>query len=122
MSWFRHQKGQINAGCFLALIVVAVVVVISIRTFPVMVNVGDMQKEIELLAERANLSTYTNKRIRDKILQRAEELNLPVAPENIKIKRNSKFIEVTVTYDIDITYPFYTYHWHKVHNVEREIF
>jgi len=122
MSWFRRQKGQINAGCFLALIVVAVVVVVAVKTFPTVISVGDMQKEIELLAERANLSTYTNTRIKNKILQQAEELNLPVAPENIKIKRNSKFIDITVTYDIDIKYPFYTYHWHKVHDVERQIF
>ncbi len=122
MNWVRRQEGQINAGCFLALIVIAVIVVISVKTFPVVINVGDMQKEIELLAERANLSTYTNKRIHDKILQKADELDLPVTSENIKIKRSSRHIHITVTYDLDIKYPFYTYHWHKIHDVEREIF
>jgi len=122
MIGFGRQEGQINAGCFVALIIVAIIVVIGVKTVPLMVEVGDMQKEIELLAERASLSTYTNKRIKGKILQKAEELNLPVAPENVKIKRSSKHIQITVTYDLVIKYPFYTYHWHKVHDVEREVF
>ena len=122
MSWVRRQRGQINAGCFVALIILAIVVVISVKTVPVMVNVGDLQKEIENLAERASISTYTNKRIQGKIWQKAQELDLPVALENIKVQRSSKYIHITVSYDIDIKYPFYTYHWHKVHQVDREVF
>jgi len=122
MSWIRRQKGQINAGCFVALIIVAIVAVVGVKTIPVVVNVGDLQKEIELLAERASLSTYTNKKIHNRIFQKANELDIPLSPENIKIKRSSKYIHIVVSYDIDIKYPFYTYHWHKVHEVDREVF
>jgi cell division protein FtsL len=121
-SWFRSQRGQINAGCFVALIIVAIVVVVAVKTVPVMIDVGDLQKEIETLAERASLSTYTNKKIHDKIWQKAQELDLPVAPEDIKVKRSSKYIHITVTYTVRIKYPFYTYVWHKVHEVDREVF
>lgn len=122
MIRFRDQRGQINAGCFIVLIILAVVVVIAVKTVPVLVNMGDLQKEIELLAERAMLSSYTNAVIKGRILQKAEALHLPVAPENVVVKRNSQFIDITVTYDIEIDYPFYTYHWHKVHRVTGRLF
>jgi hypothetical protein len=122
MIRFRDERGQINAGCFIAVIVLAIAVVIAVKTVPVLVNMGDLQKEIELLAERATLSTYTNKLIKGRILQKAEALHLQVAPENIVVKRNSQFIDITVTYDIEIHYPLYTYHWHKVHQVTGRLF
>lgn len=122
MDRFSRQRGQINAGCFLALAVVAIVVIIGMRTIPVIVNVGDMQKQIELLAERATLSTYTNKKIQGRIYQKAEELGLPVKPGNIKIERSSQEIHIVVEYDLDIDFPGYTYHWHKVHDVRRPLF
>jgi len=122
MVQFSRQRGQINAGCFIALLVVVVVVIIGMRTVPVIVEVGDMQKQIELLAERASLSTYTNKKIEGRIYQKAEELGLPVKPGNIKIQRTSQEIHIVVEYDLAIKYPGYTYRWHKVHDVRRPLF
>ena len=122
MIRFRDERGQINAGCFIALILLAVVVLIAVQTVPVLVNMGDLQKEIELLSERATISAYTNTRIKNRIMQKAEELHIPLEPENVVVKRTSQFIDITVTYDVDIHYPFYTYHWHKVHRVTGRLF
>jgi len=122
MKRFRYQRGQINAGCFIALLILAAAVVVAVKTVPVVVSMGDMQKEVETLAARANVSSYTNARIKGRLLQKAMELNLPVTPKSIRVERNSGFIRIVVTYDVDIKYPFYTYHWHKVHDYTGRIF
>ncbi len=122
MDRFSRQRGQINAGCFIALFLVVIVVIIATKTVPVIVEIGDLQKQIELLAERASLSTYTDKKIEGRIYQKAEELGLPVKPGNIKIQRTSQEIHIVVEYDVSIDFPGYTYRWHKVHDVRRPLF
>ncbi len=122
MQRFRFQRGQINAGCFVALIILAIAVVVAMKTIPAVVSVGDMQKEIETLAARATLPNYTNQKIRGRIYQKALELDLPVTPKSIKITRNSQYIHIVVAYDLDLKYPFYTYHWHKVHDYTGRLF
>ncbi|NOZ79575.1 MAG: hypothetical protein GXP48_10440 [Acidobacteria bacterium] len=122
MHRIRFESGQINVGCFIALIVLAVAVVVAIKTIPVVISMGDMEKEIEALAARANIPTYTNSVIRGRILQKAQSLDLPVGPKNIRIERNSQYIRIVVTYDLAIKYPFYTYHWHKVHDFTSRLF
>jgi len=116
------QRGQVSAGCIVSLVVMLIVVVVAIQTVPVMVNIGDMDKEIGLLAERANLSRYTNQFIAGRILQKAEVLRLPVAKENIKIRRTSRDIEIFVDYDAKVDLLVYTYRWRKVHEVRRPLF
>jgi len=122
MSPFRRQRGQINGGCLVAVLVLAVVVVLAVKTVPYIVNVGEMQKEVYFVAERANVIGYTNKRIKNHIRRRAENLHIPLAPENIQVKRNSQYVDIKVTYDLEIKYPFYTYHWHKVHTASGRLF
>ena len=116
------QRGQVSAGCIVSLVVMLMVVVVAIQTVPVMVNLGDMEKEIGLLGERANLSRYTNQFITGRILQKAEVLHLPVAKENIKIRRTSRDIEIHVEYDAKVELLVYTHRWRKVHDVRRPLF
>ncbi len=121
-KWIRSESGQINVGCFIALIVLAIAVVIAVKTVPVVISMGDMEKEIEALAARANISTYTNSVIRGRILMKAQQDDLPVTPKDIRIERNSQYIHIVVTYTVTIKYPFYTYHWHKVHDYTGRLF
>lgn len=118
-SW---QRGESKVGCVISLIVFLAAVIVAVKTVPVMVSMAELQSEIETVAERASISTYTNKVIVGRILQKAEDVDLPVGPDQIEIERHSKEIRIHVEYDVDVRYPFYTYHWHKVHHVERILF
>ena len=55
-------------------------------------------------------------------MDKAEELHLPVRPEMIKIDRRKNDITIHLEYDVVLNYPFYTYRWHKVHDVNRPLF
>lgn len=118
-SW---QRGESKLGCIVSIIVFLAVVIVAVKTVPVLVSMEELESEIEALAERGSISRYTDKYITGRILQKAEDVDLPVSPENIEIERHSKEIKVHVEYDVDVHYPFYTYHWHKVHHVERTLF
>ena len=122
MTDWRFQKGELNIGCIFAAIVMLVVVVVAINVVPPLINIGELQNEIVDCADRANRRDYTDKRIVTKILDRAEELRLPVAKDNIKVKRSKSHIDVTVEYTLNIEIVFYTYTLHKVHRETRPLY
>ena len=117
-----RQRGESKVGCVISIIVFLAAVIIAVKTVPVLVSMAELDSEITTLAERASISRYTNKVIVSRILQKAEDVDLPVSPDQIDIERHSKEITIHVEYDVDVRYPFYTYHWHKIHHVERTLF
>lgn len=120
-SW-RYQKGDVPVGCLVGGVVALIVVLIAIKVAPIMIHVGELDKQIGVYADRANRREYNDKRIERAILTKAEQLDLPVTKKDIKIKRTSNRIKITVVYSISIEFPGYTYVWHKEHFHERPLF
>lgn len=120
-SW-RYQRGDVPIGCLVGGIVALVVVLVSIKVAPIMIHVGELDKEIGVLADRANRREYHDQRIRKSILTKAEQLDLPLNKKSVDIKRTSNRIKVTVRYTITIDFPGYTYVWDKEHFHERPLF
>jgi hypothetical protein len=102
--------------------VALIVILIAIKVAPIMIHVGELDKQIGVYADRANRREYNDKRIERAILTKAETLDLPVTKKDIKIERTSNRIKITVVYDVPIEFPGYTYVWHKEHFHERPLF
>ncbi len=122
MNWRRNQRGDVPIGCLVGFLVAVIVAVIAIRVVPVMVQVGEFDKEVKAMADRANRTEYTDKRIHKILLDKAEDLDLPVNSKSIWIRRSSTRIKIRVTYDYPIEFPGYTYVWHKEHYEDRPLF
>lgn len=122
MRRWRYQRGDVPVGCLVGGLVALIVVLVSIKAAPIMIHVGELDKEIAGLADRANRREYTDQRIRRDILERAEVLDLPVTKKSIDIKRTSNRIKITVRYTVNIDFPGYTYVWNKEHFHERPLF
>ncbi len=122
MTSWRSQRGDVPVGCLLGGVVLLIVVLVAIKITPVVLNVGELDNKISTLADRANRREYNDKRILKDILQKAESLDLPVAKKNVKIKRTSNRIKITVIYTIPIEFPGYTFMWHKEHFEDRPLF
>lgn len=120
-GWLR-QRGDVPIGCLIGFLVAVIVGLIAIKAVPVMVQVGEFDKEVKAQADRANRIEYNDKRIRKNILERAEMLDIPVNAKSIWIKRSSARIKIRVTYDYPIEFPGYTYVWHKEHYEDRPLF
>lgn len=121
MKTWRFQRGDVPVGCLVGMVVALIVVLIAIKVTPLVISVGELDKEISVLADRANRREYKDARILADILTKAEALDLPVTKKDVKIKRTSKRIKITVTYDIPIEFPGYTYVWHKEHFHDRPL-
>ena len=121
MKTWRFQRGDVPIGCLIGGVVALIVVLISIKVTPLVINTGELEKEISVLADRANRREYNDARILKDILQKAEALDLPVTKKEVTIKRTSKRIKITVVYDVPIEFPGYTYVWHKKHYEDRPL-
>jgi hypothetical protein len=121
MTRWRFQRGDVPVGCVVGLVVLLLTALIGIKVTPVMINVGELDKEISTLADRANRREYKDERIVSDILRKAENLDLQVTKKDITIKRTSSRIKITVTYDVPINFPGYTYVWHKRHYHDRPL-
>jgi uncharacterized membrane protein YhiD involved in acid resistance len=122
MRTWRYQRGDVPVGCLVGGVVAIIVVLVTIRVAPIMIHVGELDKEISTLADRANRREYNDQRIRRTIVEKAEALDLPVDKKSVDIKRTSNRIKVTVSYTIRIEFPGYTYVWNKEHFHERPLF
>jgi len=122
MKTWRYQRGDVPVGCLVGGFVALIVTLVSIKVAPIMIHVGELDKQIGVYADRANRREYNDKRIERGILKKAESLDLPLTKKSISIKRTSNRIKITVIYDITIDFPGYTYVWHKEHFHERPLF
>jgi hypothetical protein len=122
MTWSRTQRGDVPVGCLIGFAVAVIVALIAIKAIPVMINVGELDKEIKLLADKANRISYNDQRLLDGIVLKATELGLPVTAKAITVRRSATRIQITVVYDLSIDFPGYTYVWHKKHEEERPLF
>lgn len=122
MKTWRYQRGDVPVGCLVGGAVALIVILVAIKVAPIMIHVGELDKQIGVYADRANRREYNDKRIERAIITKAESLDLPVTKKDIKIKRTSNRIKITVVYDVPIEFPGYTYVWHKEHFHERPLF
>ena len=122
MKTWRYQRGDVPVGCLVGGAVALVIMLVAIKVAPIMIHVGELDKQIGVYADRANRRAYNDKRISRAIISKAESLALPVTKKDIKIKRTSNRIKITVTYKVEIEFPGYTYVWHKEHFHERPLF
>jgi hypothetical protein len=122
MTRWRSQRGDVPIGCLIGFVVAVVVALIAIKTVPVMIAVGEFDKEVKAYADRASRPDYNDKRIQKDLLAIAEELDIPINAKAIWIKRSANRIKIRITYDYPIEFPGYTYVWKKEHYEDRPLF
>ncbi len=122
MNRWRSQRGDVPVGCLVGMVVALVVALVGIKTAPVIVSVGEFDKEVKAQAERASLPAHDDKFIRKELVAIAGQLDIPINAKSIWIKRTSNRIKLRVTYDYPIEFPGYTYVWHKEHYEDRPLF
>ena len=115
-----RERGESNFGCLVGLIFLVIALFIAYKVIPVKVKNAELRGVI--VDESKSAGTHSDERIRQFILAKAYEDNLPLTADDISIKRSSNSITVNVTYTIPIQFPGYTYNWHIEQHVENPIF
>ena len=117
----RHrERGEGQLGCLVGLILLAIGIFVAWKMIPVKVRAAELRQMV--VDEAKSAGTHNDGRIRDFILNKARENDLPVSEENIKITRAHAEITVDVEYDVPIQFPGFVYKWHQHHHAQNPIF
>jgi hypothetical protein len=116
----QREAGEGQAGCLFGLVLLALALFIAWKMIPVKVRTAELRGTV--VDEAKSAGTHDDKRITAAILAKAQEENLPVLEENIKIVRASSEIIVDVEYTVPIDFPGKTFNWHIKHHTQNPIF
>jgi len=123
----RRERGDSKLGCLVSLVLLAAAAVIGVKAVPVRLAVADMEDfcvhQAEFASRRGERNGQTpEQQIADAILLEAQQENLPVDKDHIKVWRDSDFEHIEVKYRVVIDFLVYKYNWDVVHAVDRRIF
>ena len=120
MRFNRRERGEGNFGCLVGLIFLAIAIFIAYKMIPVKVKNAELRQVVTDEAKSAG--THRDDVILKAILAKAEENNLPVTEDNVKISRTGNEITVDVEYVVPVAFPGYTYNWKIHHHAQNPIF
>ena len=107
---FRRERGEGRFGTMVGLFVLAMTVYLGFKTIPVMVRGYEFRDFLEEQARFAAVRKEDDD-VREAVIRKARELELPVQGKNIKILRTSTRFDIAVRYTVPIETPVYTYDW-----------
>ena len=120
MSRSVSQRGEGKLGCLVGLVLLALAGLAAYRLIPLKVKTADLRETV--IDEARSAGSRTDAAIRESIYQQAARLELPVTPEQIKIRRANAYIYVEVDYTVPVEFPGFTYDWNFHHEAENPIF
>lgn len=105
----RSQSGEGQGGCIFSLLILLAVAFVCYKMIPVKVKAAEFRQE--LVDEAKSGSLRTDKQIRANLMQKADDLGLPLKEQDLKISRNRSQITVSAEYVVPVDFPGYTYMW-----------
>lgn len=109
----RREAGEGQIGCLVGVALLLLAIFIAWKVIPVKVRAADLRQTVVDEAKSAGM--HNDGTITKYILAKANDVQLPVTEDNIKINRRQNDITVEVDYTVPIEFPGYTYNWH-IHN------
>lgn len=116
----RRERGEGQLGCVVGLLFLLIAIFIAYKLIPVKVKAADMRQTVVNEAKSAGI--HDDGYILRAILAKADELDLPVARENIALRRHQNEIRVDVYYTVPVEFPGFVYQWKFHHRAENPIF
>ena len=116
----RGERGEGQFGCLIGLVLLLVACVLAYKLVPIKVKAADLRETV--VDECKSAGQHDERVIMKNLLRKAQDLDLPVAEKDVKIKRNSTFCSIDVTYTVPVDLPGYTYNWNFHHHAENPIF
>jgi hypothetical protein len=88
------------------IVVIILYVYLSYDYIHVRTSDGQLGSYLDYVVQEAGNSNRPPKEVRDLILVKAEELSLPLRGDQIKISGERQNMQVSLSYDVDIQFPF----------------
>jgi len=122
MTVWKNQRGDVPVGCLLGFVVLVLVAIFAMNAGPAQLKLGDFERRVAELADRANRREYNNDRIKREILSKAKDLDFDLPEKNVEISRNDKRIKIYIHFDQTIRLPGYVWVRPQEIRMERPIF
>lgn len=114
------QRGEGKAGCVFWVTILFSFIFIGWQVVPIKISSSDLEEFITRQAEMAGRASA--EQIRDSVLARARDLNLPLKPADIRVEKANNRILIHCYYEVPISLLVYTYNWKIEHKIDRPVF
>ena len=111
MTSRRAERGAITVKTLFSFAFLLFASYMAYKFIPVYIAAYDFDNAIKTQAQYSG-SMKTNEVILKELLQKAQELELPITKDNIKIQRSQSRLVITADYTVPVKTPFFTYPWH----------
>ncbi len=111
MNRSRSVRGAANVGCIVWLVILGVVGYVLYKVVPVKIATSEFY---DVMQEQASFGSIKDvKFIEFEILRKAQELQIPVTKDNLKVTRSREALTVEAHYEITIDFfnGAYKYVW-----------
>ena len=107
------QRGEGRVGFIIALVLVLGGIFVGLKVIPVRINAYQLEDTLREEARFASANRTKDTEIKQRILEEARALNIPLLPENVTIKRSKKEVVVAAKFvqPIDLKVTVYTYRY-----------
>ena len=118
---FEREAGEGRLGCIIWSLLLVAVIVVAWQMVPVKVRTAELH---DYMIDEANFAAQRSaERMKTRIIERAEELDLPVGPKNLTVNKQRERVHMHTEYTVVVEFPFgFTYDWEFEHDVDRPIF
>ncbi len=121
MRLMRRQAGEGIVGCVVWAALLGIVLLVAVKMLPVKVASAELEdfmvEQAKFVGRRANAD-----RIKKAILDKADQLGLPVTSKDLTVRLSGGRIRMNCTYTVPVDLVFYTYNWTFEHKVDRPVF
>jgi hypothetical protein len=110
----RHQSGEGRLGFIVTLALFVTAIFLAVKIVPVRIAAYEFREVLR--NEAANASTGKNDEvIRKRILERAADLDIPIEPEDLSVRRSTAQITIRASYEqpVDLKLTRYVYRFQQ---------
>ena len=104
----RGQSGEGRIGALIALAVVGIAIFLGVKVIPVRVAAYEFRDFVEQECRYAAVRKHDNQ-VRQRIIDKAEELEIPLDPKRLKLQRTRSEMVITASFEQPIDLKVYTY-------------
>ncbi len=108
MAGDRHQRGEGRLGLLVALAAIGFAIYVGVKLIPVRIAAYELQDFVQEECRFASVRK-SDDALRRRILNKAEELDIPLDPRNLKIERRGGEIAIRANFEKPIDLKLYTY-------------
>jgi hypothetical protein len=120
MHRIGSQKGQGRVGCLFWILVLLILALVGSRVIPVKIATMQLKDHIDdlVIAHPRHPQSFFEKEIRT----RAEQLNLKIPKDQIKVNRTDERIIIDIRFTAPLDFLAFTYDWDISIYEDRDVF